>query len=153
VPFCGFNCKEGDGSNVVTFFYSGGDVKKAMATSNFFFFLGSLWFNLLKLTINNIMVVCLLRLKVIMARGRGLKKSDGGDLEVHKQNVASSDQVVAKETVVSSNQLKIVIFSHQAPAEGIVTSSDEPINEQNVIPSKLKLEKQNVASSDMKIKN
>jgi hypothetical protein len=39
------------------------------------------------------MVVVLLRLKVIMAWRRRLKNSDGGDLEVHKQNVASSDQM------------------------------------------------------------
>jgi hypothetical protein len=47
-----------------------------------------------------------------MARKRRLRKTDGGDLEVHKQNVASSDQVVAKEIVVSSNQLQIVVLSH-----------------------------------------
>jgi hypothetical protein len=29
--------------------------------------------------------------KVVMARGRRLKKNGGGDLEVHKQNVASSN--------------------------------------------------------------
>jgi hypothetical protein len=51
------------------------------------------------------MVVVLLRLKVIMVWRRRLKKSDGGDLEVHKQNVASSNQVVAEEIVVSSNEL------------------------------------------------
>jgi hypothetical protein len=59
-----------------------------------------------------------------MARRRRLRKSDGGDLEVHKQNVVSLDQVVATETIVSSNQLQIVIFSHQATAEGIAASSD-----------------------------
>jgi hypothetical protein len=58
-----------------------------------------------------------------------LKKSDGSDLEVHKQNVASSDQVVAEEIVVSSNELQIVIFSHQATVEGITTFSDQPIGE------------------------
>jgi hypothetical protein len=70
------------------------------------------------------MVVVLLRLKVIMARRRRLKKSDGGDLEVHKQNVVSSDQVVAEEIVVSSNELQIVIFSHQTIAKGIAALSD-----------------------------
>jgi hypothetical protein len=40
-----------------------------------------------------------------MAWRRRLRKTDGGDLEVHKQNVASSDQVVMEEIVVSSNQL------------------------------------------------
>jgi hypothetical protein len=43
----------------------------------------------LELTINNEMVIFLM-LKVVMARGRTLKKG-GGDLEVHKQNVASSE--------------------------------------------------------------
>ncbi len=59
-----------------------------------------------------------------MARRRRLRKTDGGDLEVHKQNVVSSDQVVAEEIVVSSNQLQIVVFSHQAIVEGIVAHSD-----------------------------
>ncbi len=59
-----------------------------------------------------------------MVRRRRLKKSDGGDLEVHKQNVASSDQVVAEEIVVSSNELQIVVFSHQPTAKGIVAFSD-----------------------------
>jgi hypothetical protein len=44
VPFCWFSCEEGDGSNVVTFFYGGQDVMRVMAESNFFF-LGSLWFS------------------------------------------------------------------------------------------------------------
>ncbi len=92
------------------------------------------------------MVVFLLRLKVIMARRRRLRKSDGSDLEVHKQNVASSDQVVAEETVISSNQLQIVVFSHQAKTEGIVASSDQPISEQNVAPSELRHQKKNDTS-------
>jgi len=54
----------------------------------------------------------LFRLKVVMARKRRLRKSDGGDLEVHKQNVVSSDQTIVEENVVSSNQLQIVVFSH-----------------------------------------
>jgi hypothetical protein len=52
-PFCWFSCGEKDGSNVVTFFYGGLDVTKAMEKNNLFFFFGSLWFSLLKLTINN----------------------------------------------------------------------------------------------------
>jgi hypothetical protein len=38
--FFWFSYEEGDGSNVVTFFYGGPDVTKAMAESNLFFFLG-----------------------------------------------------------------------------------------------------------------
>ncbi len=85
-----------------------------------------------------------------MVRRRRLKKSDGSDLKVHKQNVASSDQVVTGEIVVSSNELQIVVFSHQATAEGIAAFSDQPIGEQNVGPSKLRHQKQNVTSSNMK---
>jgi hypothetical protein len=39
-------------------------------------------------------------LKVVMARGRRLKKG-GGDLEVHKQNVASLEQTIVEQNVVS----------------------------------------------------
>jgi hypothetical protein len=35
-------------------------------------------------------------LKVAMARGRRLKKSGGGELEVNKQNVVASDQAVVE---------------------------------------------------------
>ncbi len=146
MPFCWFSYKEGDDNSVITFFYGGPNAKKAMVVSNFsFVFFGSLWFSLLELTINNIMVGFLLRLKVIMARRRRLKKTNGGDLEVHKQNVVSSNQVVAEEIVVSSNQFQIVVFSHEAIIEDILM-------EQNVAPLKLKRQKQNVASSDMKIR-
>jgi hypothetical protein len=75
------------------------------------------------------MVVVLLRLKVMMARRRRLKKSDGGDLEVHKQNV------------ISSNELQIVVFSHQVTVEGIIVFLDQPIGEQNVGPSELRHQK------------
>jgi hypothetical protein len=51
--FLWFSYEERDNSNVITFFYGGPDVTKAMAESNLFFFFGSLWFSLLKLTINN----------------------------------------------------------------------------------------------------
>jgi len=76
-----------------------------------------------------------------MAWRKRLRKSDGGDLEVHKQNVISSYQAVVEGTIVSSNQLQIVVSSHQATAKQIVTSSNQPIGEQNV------------ASLDMKIRN
>ncbi len=38
-------------------------------------------------------------LKVVMVKGRKLKKG-GGDLEVHKQNVASSKQTIDEQNVV-----------------------------------------------------
>jgi hypothetical protein len=57
-----------------------------------------------------------------------------------------------RKIVVSSNQLQIVVFSHQATSKGITVFSDQPISEQNVAPLELKHQKQNVASSDMKIR-
>jgi len=125
-----------------------------MTLNDFFSFLcWSLWFSSLELTINNEMVFFLFRLKVVMARRSRLRKSDGGDLEVHKQNVASSDQAIIEENVVPTNQLQIVVFSHQAIAKQIVVFSDQPIGEQNVAPLELRLEEQNVVSSEMKIEN
>jgi hypothetical protein len=42
-------------------------------------------------------------LKVVMAKGRRLKKG-GGDLEVHKQNIASSYQAIVEQNVTSLDQ-------------------------------------------------
>jgi len=41
-------------------------------------------------------------LKVVMARGKRLKKG-GGDLEVHKQNVASLELTIVEQNVASSD--------------------------------------------------
>jgi len=56
-----------------------------------------------------------------MAKGRRLKKG-GGDLEVHKQNVASSKQTIGEQNVA--------------------TSKLRP-EEQNVVPSELKIDESN----------
>ncbi len=53
-----FCCEEGDGSNVVAFFYDGGVVRKVLVVG--VFFLWSFWFSSLELTMNNEMVVFLL---------------------------------------------------------------------------------------------
>ncbi len=52
------------------------------------------------MTIKNEMVFFLM-LMVVMARGRSLKK-DGGDLEVHKQNIASLEQIIGEQNVAPS---------------------------------------------------
>ncbi len=43
-------------------------------------------------------------LKVVMFRGRQLKKG-GGDLEGHKQYVISSKQIIGEQKVISSEQI------------------------------------------------
>jgi len=65
-PFQWFCSKEGDGNNVIAFFYDGGAVKKMIVVSYnrflpFFIFLvlWSFWSSSLKLKINNEMVVFL----------------------------------------------------------------------------------------------
>jgi hypothetical protein len=98
-------------------------VKKAMAIGGYllsFFLFLLLWFSWscsLELIINNEMVVFLM-LKVVMARGRRLKKG-GGDLEVHKQNVALSKQTIGKQNV---------------------DPLQPRLGEQNVAPSKLRID-------------
>ncbi len=67
-------------------------------------------------------------LKVIMARGRRLKKT--GDLEVHKQNVFSLEQTMGKQNV---DPLQL------------------GLGEQNVVPLELRHEEQNIASSKLRI--
>jgi hypothetical protein len=42
-------------------------------------------------------------LKVGMAKGRRLRKSGGGELEVDKQNVVASDQMVLEQNAAASN--------------------------------------------------
>ncbi len=79
-----------------------------------------------------------------MARRRRLKKSDGGDLEVHKQNVASSDQVVAEEIVVSSNELQIVVFHIKQLLRVLLFFRINQLVSKNVGPSELRHQKQNV---------
>jgi hypothetical protein len=50
------------------------------------------------------MVVFCLRLKVVMVRGRRLKKSNGGELEINKQNVAALDEGTVVPDVVAGNE-------------------------------------------------
>jgi len=38
-----------------------------------------------------------------MARGRRLRKSGGGELEIEKQNVGASDQAITKKNVGASD--------------------------------------------------
>jgi len=59
-----------------------------------------------------------LMLKVVMAKGRRLKKG-GDDLEAHKQNVASLEQIIGKQNV---DPLQL------------------GLGEQNVVPSKLRID-------------
>jgi hypothetical protein len=65
-------------------------------------------------------------LKVVMARGKLLKKR-GGSLEVHQQNATSSNQVIGEQNITSSDQVivwEIVVSLDQAIAKQIVVSLD-----------------------------
>jgi hypothetical protein len=55
-------------------------------------------------------------LKVVIAKGRKLRKSGGGDLDVNKKNVGASDQGVVEQNVIGSDQAiteQNVIASYQ----------------------------------------
>jgi hypothetical protein len=49
-------------------------------------------------------VVFGLGLEVVMGRGRRLRKSDGGELEVNRQDYAASDEAIFLRNVVVSNE-------------------------------------------------
>jgi hypothetical protein len=127
-----------------------------------FFFFCSLWFSSLELTINTELVVFCLGLKVVLAGGRKLKKSGGGELEVHKQNVVASnekiveqnvivaDEVIVEQNVVASDE---VVVADEAIVEQNVATSDEAIVDQNVITSDEAIVDQNVVTSDEAIVN
>jgi len=72
------------------------------------------------------MVVFCLGLKVKMARGRRLKKSGGGELEINKQNVVALNE----GTVVPD-----VVVGDEAVAEPHVIALDAAIVEQNIVAS------------------
>jgi hypothetical protein len=59
-----------------------------------------------------------------MAKGRRLKKSGGGELEVDKENVVALDKGVVEQIVVTSNQA----ISNQN-----VVASYQVVVEQNVV--------------------
>jgi len=50
-------------------------------------------------------VVFSLGLEVVIARGRRLRKSGGGELEVNKQNVVASDEAILLPNVTFSQRL------------------------------------------------
>jgi hypothetical protein len=79
-------------------------------------------------------------LNVVMARGKRSKK--GGDFEVQKQNVASSERTIGKENVDP--------LQARLGEQNVAPSKSRP-REQNVAPSKLKPREQNVVSSKLRI--
>jgi hypothetical protein len=72
------------------------------------------------------MVFFCLGLDIVMARGRRLRKSGDGELEVNKQNVAASD-----EAIVVPN----VVVGDEAIVEPHVVALDASIVEQNIVAS------------------
>jgi hypothetical protein len=78
-------------------------------------------------------VVFSLGLKVVMARGRRLRKSGGGELEVNKQNVIVLDEAILLPNVVIL--LLNVAAGDEAVADPHVVALDAAIVEQNIAAS------------------
>jgi hypothetical protein len=70
------------------------------------------------------MVVFCLRLKVVMARGRRVKKSNGGELEINKQNVVALDEAIVMRDVAARDEVV---------AEPHVVTLDTTLVEQNIV--------------------
>ncbi len=75
-----------------------------------------------------------------MTRGRRLRKSGGGELEIDEQNIAASDEGVVEQNVVTSYQVVV---------EQNVIASSQPIGEQIGALLDLRLEEQNFAPSEI----
>ncbi len=114
------------------------------------------------------MVVFCLGLKVVMARGRRLKKSGGGELEINKQNVIALDEATivpdaivgdeagAEPHVVASNATIVeqnIVALDAAIAQQNVIASDEAISDRSVIASDQEIGEQNGALSQLKHKD
>jgi len=75
-----------------------------------------------------------------MTRGKRLRKSGGGELEIDEQNVVASDEEVVEQNVVGSYEVVV---------EQNVVASDQPIGEQIGALSNLRPEEQNFGSSEI----
>jgi hypothetical protein len=106
--FNGFAAKNGDGNyhHFFRWFYGGGVVKKAMVACNhlfsFSFSLVIFWYSSLELIIHNEMVVFLM-LKVVMARGRRLKKG-GGDWKLTSKMLFHHNRQLGSKMLIHYNR-------------------------------------------------
>jgi len=76
------------------------------------------------------MVVFCLRLKVLMTRGRRLKKSGGGELEINMQNVVALDEAIVVRDVATGDEAVAephVVTLNAATIEQNIAASDATI--------------------------
>ncbi len=86
-----------------------------------------------------------------MGRRRRLRKSDGGELEINRQDLAASDEVILLPSVDVSNEAILfpyVVASDAGGAQQNVTTSDAGGAQQNVTTSDAGGAQQNVTTSD-----
>jgi hypothetical protein len=74
-------------------------------------------------------------LEVVMGRRRKLRKSDGGELEVNKQNVVASDEAIPPSVGVSNEAILLpyVPGGDEGVVESHVAALNATIVEQNII--------------------
>jgi len=87
-------------------------------------------------------VVFGLRLEVVMGRGKRLRKSGGGELEVNRQDYASSDEAILLPNVVVSDEAILLPY---------VAGGDEAIAEPHVVALDVAIVQQNIAALDATI--
>jgi UDP-3-O-[3-hydroxymyristoyl] glucosamine N-acyltransferase len=96
-------------------------------------------------------VVFSLGLGVVMARGRRLKKSDGGELEVNKQNAVASHEAILLSNVVVLDEailLPNVVVLDEAILLPNVAAGDEAIAEPHVAALDATIVEQNIVASN-----
>jgi hypothetical protein len=96
-------------------------------------------------------VVFGLGLEVLMGRRRRLRKSDGGELEINRQDLVASDEAILLPTVAISDEAILLPYvggGDEASAEPHVAALDAVIVQQNIVASDAAIVQQNVAALD-----
>jgi hypothetical protein len=83
------------------------------------------------------LVVFGLGLEVVMGRGKRLRKSAGGELEVNKQNVAAANEgIILPSVPVSEEAILLPYVAREDEAvESHVAALDVAIVEENIVAS------------------
>ncbi len=85
-----------------------------------------------------------------MGKRRRLRKSDGGQLEINRQDLTASDEAILPNVVVSN---KVILLSYiaggdESSAEPHVAALDAAIVQRRVVTSNARGAQENIVTSD-----
>jgi hypothetical protein len=98
-------------------------------------------------------VVFGLGLEVVMGKRRRLRKSDGGQLEINRQDLATSDEVILPNVDVSDEVILLpyIAGGDESSAEPHVAALDATIVQQSTIASDAGGAQENIVTSDVTV--